>query len=225
MANTLPGARGRESPWKPRTAAIPSWPDQIGVFAVRFLDSAPARVAADVDYRGEGQLRATRPHLARGYRENASQQVRVPGTGERYRLWEARGVAGYVAVQAFLVEEDGNAQARVLHRVVLNRIHERYGLASVSERMLVGAAAAANVTGAGDLADAGREDLFGFGGVEVAGGSQDLLLAIPDAGDLGDLLFQRHAGEEILHALVHGGVGIFVERLVVGGACDRCATQ
>src|SRR6185436_7470540 len=69
---------------------------------------------------------------------------------------------------------------------------------------------------------------------ELAGGVGDLLLALPDAEGLRDLLFEGHAREEIAHALVHRARAIPVERRVLrerrqrgaegqygGGPCKR----
>ena len=193
-----------------------------GVLAVGFLETSPARITGYVNHRRQGQLGAPCAHLTRIDGENASQQLWVPGARQGNRLREARGIARDVAVQTFLVKQDGNAEARILHGEVLHRVYERNRLARVTEWGLVGIATAAQVARTGNLANAGGKYLPRLGLVEITRRSEDFPLAIPNGGDLRDLFLECHAREEILHAFLHRGVGVFVDRLVMARASARC---
>ncbi len=83
------------------------------------------------------------------------------------------------------------------------------------------------VAGPGNLADAVGEHAAGLGGIEVAVGVLDIALALPDAGDLRDLLLQGHAREEVIDPRRDRRLRILVDRLVGGAGRrdDACRRQ
>ena len=102
---------------------------QVRVFAIGFLDAAPARIARHVDHRRQRQVGAACTHLARRDREHLGHHGRVEARGQADRLREAGRLARRVAMQRFLVHQDRNAQASTLHRPFLHRVHVLGGLA------------------------------------------------------------------------------------------------
>jgi hypothetical protein len=50
-----------------------------------------------------------------------------------------------------------------------------------------------------------------LGGIELQLRVENLGLGIPDGGDLGDLLIQRHAGDQVVDSRLNGSVSIFVD--------------
>ena len=64
------------SPWKPRTAAMPSRETRYGILAVGFLDAAPARIAGHVHHRRQRLVRAADAGLVGGHREERFDQRR-----------------------------------------------------------------------------------------------------------------------------------------------------
>jgi hypothetical protein len=191
--------------------------DQVGVLAVGLFHAAPARLTGHVDDRGEGVVRAADTGLECRHGEELLDEVGVEGGAERNGLRKAGAVGSGVSVQAFLVEHDGDAEARVLEEELLDGVGQfRHGA-----RFL----AATGVGGTADLAEAAAvaKGLLRFGEIEVALFIDQLLgLLLPDAEHLHGLLFEGHAGEQVFDAARGGKFGILVsgQRGFARGTCE-----
>ena len=133
VANTRSLASGRLRSLKAAHRCDAQLADEVGVFAVGFLDAAPARVAPDVDDGSEHELHAARANLPPRHREYAFEQRRIPAARERNGLRKVRRAAGRVAVQSFLVKQHRDAEARAA-RVALHGVDQLDGLAHVPIR-------------------------------------------------------------------------------------------
>ncbi len=205
--------------------------DQIGVLAIGLLDPAPARIARDVDHRGEREVRAACAHLARGDREDLLLKLGIPRAGERDRLREAGRAGGDITVQRLLVHDQGDAEPGLLDRPFLRGVDVARGILGTAIDGSGGGTRGgalgdrAAVIRARDLAEAIGEVLARLLRVEFAFGRLDLLLLQPDRDHLLDLLLQRHPLEQIFDPRVDRLRGVLVERLVGAGALgvrDEC---
>ncbi len=194
------------------------------VLAIGLLDAAPARVAGHVDHRRQRQVRTAGAHLAGGDGEDLLGQLGVEGRGQGDGLREAGRVTGDIAVQGLVVHQQRDAQARLLHGPLLGGVGVARRLLGVAvDRAVVGAGRRVDHRGGlgalavgrtRDLAQAIGEVLAGLLRRELALGGLDPVLGEPDADQLGGLLFQRHAGEQVLDPGVDRLGGVLVERLV-----------
>ncbi len=141
--------------------------DQVGILAERLLDAAPARIASDIDDRGQRQTHAARAYLARGHRVDRAQQSRVPARGERDRLRKARGAARRVAVQTLLVEQDRNPEAGARQGVALQAVDEANRALHVAARQHARRGRAGRVRRPCELAQSQRIFLGELRGVEL----------------------------------------------------------
>ena len=199
----------------------------VGILAERLLDPSPARIAPQIDDRGQEKLHASCARLARDHGIDPRDERGVPGAGERDGLGEAGGVPRHEAVQAFAVKESRDAEASVIHRVVLHRVDEGDRLWNVTEDVLqrvIGFQGDA-VAGPGDLADAVGEHTARLRRIEVAVGILDRALALPDAGNLRDLLLQGHAGEEVVDPRGNRCLRVLVDRFTGGAGCKAGERQ
>ena len=95
---------------------------EVRVLAVRLLDAAPARVAADVEDRRERHGRPDRPHPAADRGRDRLDELRVERRGGADRLLEDGRVAGEQAVERLLVEERRDPEPRLLDEEALDRV-------------------------------------------------------------------------------------------------------
>jgi len=179
---------------------------EIGVLSVRFLDAPPARVARDVDHRGEHLVHAARARLRPGGREHPFHDLRVPGAGQRDRLREARGLVRFEAVQGFLVKQHRNPETGVLLHPALDGV-------SVL-RLRPGAVAFARSL---DASDADPKPFGRPRWIEPALSIGDGPLALPQAQHLAHLFFERHAGEQVVDPALDREGGIQVGRVLLPG--------
>ena len=96
---------------------------EVRVLAVRLLDAAPARVAADVEDRARAH--GGRRSAASAGGSSRRPRRRVAGSkrrGRADRLLEARGVPGHQAVQALLVDDGRDAEPGLLDEVALDGV-------------------------------------------------------------------------------------------------------
>ena len=199
---------------------------QERVFAPGFLDPAPAWIAHDVDHRAEHQRHAACADFARRHRLDAAHQVGVEGSGKRNRLRKHGRLGRHVAVERFLVQQHGDAEAGVFERPFLQRVDEidrLFGRAPArgsAARRAADAGNAALVAGARHVADPVREGRARLGGIE--GKSVDHVgLALPGSADLRDLLRQRHPCQKVCNARRDGRVRVPVERTRLRERCCR----
>ena len=117
------------------------------------------------------------------------------------------------------MHQDGDAEAGVFDRPMLGGVGVVRGLPrvpAVRPGSRTGGAAgldhAAPVRRSGDLANAIREIACRILRREAAVVRLDLVLMLPDGFKLRDLLFERHAAQQILNARVHGLARVLVQR-------------
>src|SRR5215472_19379861 len=115
-------------------------------------------------------------------------------------------------MQSLLVEQHRDAESGLLHGVVLYGIDQRHRLPRIAVGSDERIAAAVDVAGTGNLSNACREGLPCLGGIEIPSRGQNLFLAVPQAGDLRNLLLERHAREQVLDALIEWCGGVLIER-------------
>ena len=118
---------------------------EVRVLAVGLLDPAPARVAGDVEDRGERVAGAGQQHPPADRGGHRRDDVGVEARGGADRLLEARRRPGDEAVEALLVDDRRDPEPRLLDEVALDRVG---GLGHL-DRPQVGRAGQP-----GDLADA-----------------------------------------------------------------------
>ncbi len=83
--------------------------NEVRVLTVRFFDSAPARIACDVDDRREHVMHAARARLARCHREHLLDQRGIERRGQCDGLREARPARGDETVKGLFVQEGRDA--------------------------------------------------------------------------------------------------------------------
>src|SRR5215472_18373862 len=98
--------------------------NEIWVFTVGLFRPAPARLAPQIQYRRETLLRATGPNFSGSRTEDVMNQVRVPGGSKPDRRRERSALQGCVAVQAFFMEDDRDAEPRFLLDPALHGVGE-----------------------------------------------------------------------------------------------------
>ena len=180
---------------------------EVGVFTEGFLDAAPAGIAGDVDDGRQDDVAAAAGRLAGGGGVQLPRQFAVEAGGDADGLPPGRGVERGQAVQALLVEDGGDAEAGFLDEPALDVVAE-FDLVDDGS---AGVRWSAQLAGARDVADAvGDED---GGGIGVPAGLPGVhpFFILPDGGDLGDFLLQRHAADEVFDAVVDRSGGVAVE--------------
>jgi hypothetical protein len=115
--------------------------------------------------------------------------VRVPRGRQPDRLREAHRVARDEPVQALLVDDGRDAQARALHEEALDLVGQR-GDDGHREARRPGHAR--------DLADARAQALLRLAVLEAIAVEH---LEDPDGAELGELLLERHAAQEVVDAI------------------------
>ena len=158
---------------------------QIGVFAVTFGHAAPAGVARHIDHRREGPMHARKPRLARRDAARLPDQRLVPRTSLSQRNRENRAVA----VDHVETAQDRNPEPRLLDGLALNPVVIRRTGAAVEQRT--------------DHRTHGLRLAFDVVDVHV--------LSIGPLRDLHHLLFERHASQQVLHAVFHLRRGVLVD--------------
>ena len=123
-----------------------------------------------------------------------------------------------VAVQPFLVKQDGNAEPRVRQGIALQRIHQPNRAADIAPGHHARRGRPGGIRGPRKLTDAVRILLRHFRRIELQFGVEHLRLGIPDAEHLSDLFLQRHARQQILDARLDRRCGILVDRLAAPAA-------
>ncbi len=172
--------------------------DEIRIFAQRLLDTAPARVARDVEHGRQCVVRADRPHLRLDDRRHLLHDLRVPRAGDADRLREARRAQRHVAAAALFVHHRRDAQARIVDQPLLD---------GVRQPRAIRRAQVARPADARDLADAMRHQTSGFW---LGEGKAVQQLEHPGAAKLADFFRDAHLGEQVADALVGRPGRIFV---------------
>src|SRR5262249_37538055 len=151
------------------------------------LDPAPARIPRDVYNWRQRLMRSARARFFGRHRIKRFDKVRIEGCGKANRLRKTGCANGGLAVQAFLMENYGNAQARVLDEKLLDCVGEL----GVFTRIF----ALSGIAGAAYLPDAMAlfETGFRLLQVEIAITVQESFgLLLPDARHLRGFFVQRH---------------------------------
>ena len=175
---------------------------EVRVLAIGLLDAAPARVAGGVEDRGERQPAADGEHAPADRGRDGLDELGVEGCRRADRLLERGRPAGEQAVERLLVEDRWDPESGLLDEVALDRVA---GLGRAGGIEVGGARHAA------DLAHPGREPLADPRLVELALALEQL--ERPDRPELGDLLGQRHPGEEVGDPLLDRQAGVAVAGL------------
>jgi hypothetical protein len=123
-------------------------------------------------------------------------ELGLPGGGEADGLWKLGGIARTQAGTALLVHDGGDAETRCLHQETLDGVHEGGALARPQP---------ARTTDARDVPRAVAQQLarlrFGEGlGLDEPGR--------PHAAELRQLLVERHARQEVVHARIEATRGV-----------------
>ena len=184
--------------------------DQVGVLAESFLDAAPARIARDIDHGGERLTHAAGADLARRHDVDRAHQRGVPAGGQGDGLRKAGGADRRIAVQSFLVKQNGNAEPRAGHGVVLQGVHEANRPGNIPPAHHPGRGGAGGIRRPRKRADAvGILDRH-FGRIELQPGVEHVGLVLPDAEHLRDFLLQRHARQQVFDARFNRLFGVLV---------------
>ena len=158
---------------------------ELRVFAVRLLEPAPARIAAQIEHGREPVVGPDRPHLE----PDGIGQLGVELGSERGchadRLREHGCFARHQAGADLLVHDGGDTEAGVVAQMALEL---------VSEPCRLGGGEAARAAHARHVADPVGEHGRRARRVEPAGGRQ---LEDPRAAELGDLLVDRHPRQQV----------------------------
>jgi hypothetical protein len=165
----------------------------------------PQRGSRATSKIGDSALRAGRAHLASDAAGDRLHERGVPGRGHADRLRIADRAAREEPVQALLVDDRGDPEARLLDQEALDLVGQRGDRGQLE----VGRA-----RHTGDLPDPGAEAARGLGRVD-ARSVEDL--EHPQRAELRELLVGRHAVEEVLDAVIDRQRRIQVARL--GDAC------
>src|SRR5689334_15810124 len=96
--------------------------DEIRIFAVGFFGAAPTRVTPEIEVWTEHLLTTARACFQSGGSEHVVDQLEVPTRGERDRLRKTGAALGHVTVQDLVVEDSGNAEARVFDEPLLHGV-------------------------------------------------------------------------------------------------------
>jgi hypothetical protein len=174
--------------------------DQVRVLADALVHAAPARVANDVEDRGEALVDAELPHGVADRARSLLDQVGVERRTPRERRRERGGLPRGEAGEALLVDEGGDAKTRLTLEAALLGPQPGGALGRLHR---------AGAIDARVVADAVLGDLGEIAGVQLAGGHLGLhrrdrtVLVKPVAHELGQLLLERHLSVERSHALGH----------------------
>ena len=173
--------------------------DEVGVLAVGLIGAAPAGVAADVDDRAHGRVDAHGAALLPDDGGHLPGQFWLPG-GAHVDLGREQGAAGGgVAAEVLGLEGDGNAQAGLFHKVALDFIGDLGDLLRVHDAHhgILGEAAV-------PVGEFPAQSLQAHLAVHDEGGGQV-------AAELGGFFLQRHAGQQVFHALRYRAGRVFVQ--------------
>lgn len=158
---------------------------QVGVLAVTFGHAAPAGVARHIDHRREGPVHARQPRLTRRDAARLPDQRLVPRAGLPQRNGEDRAIA----VDHVEAAQDRNPEPRLLDGLALNPVVIRRTGTAVEQR-----------------ADHRAH------GLRLALDVVDVhVLSIGPLSDLHHLLFERHASQQVLHAVFDSRRGVLVD--------------
>ena len=173
--------------------------DQVGVLAVGLVGAAPAGVPGNVDDRAHGGVDAHGPALLPDDGGHLPGQFGLPG-GAHVDLGGEQGApGGGVAAEVLGLQCHRDAQAGLFHKVALDFVGDPGDLHRVHDAHhgILGEAAVA----VGEFFPQGvQADLS----VHNKRGRQV-------AAELGGLLLQRHAGQQVLHALRYRAGRVFVQ--------------
>ena len=174
--------------------------DEVRVFAICFLNTAPTRVNGNVNNRGEDVVCAAHANFAGRDGINIFHEFSVKGCGECNGLREGGCVAALEAMQAFFVEHCRNAEACLFDMPFLNSVIELNGLArragghAARHRRVIGVAIIAlifhakGVLGTGPTANAVREVLFHLFRIKRAVFFENFGFVEPDTANLSEFL-------------------------------------
>ena len=96
--------------------------DQVGILAVCFFCAAPTRVARQIEHRRKAMLRAPGAYFGRGRGKNTLYERGVPGGGQGNGLGIRSAAGRDMSMQALIVKENGDSQARVFLHPLLHCI-------------------------------------------------------------------------------------------------------
>ena len=159
-------------------------------------------------------MRAAHARLMCRHGEKLLDQCRIERGAQADGLGEVRGVAGGLAVQAFLVKDYRDAKTRVFEEELLDSVGQ-FGHTAGSLALPRFARRCPGIAGPPDLAEAmaGLESRPGLAGIEIALRVHKLLcLLLPDAHHLRRLFLERHARKEVSNTKGDRNVRLLVKR-------------
>ncbi len=174
-----------------------------GILAEGFLDAAPARLARDVDDGRQRLMRAAGARLGSGRRIDALDEIDVEGRGEADRLRIAGALARGKPVQALLVKNHRDAEARRLDEEPLDVVGQLRHAARGEPIARV--ARPRHVTGRMAV---GKRGACLCRVEPPRPVDQRVGPLSPEAHHLPDFFFEGHPRQQILDALVHRQVRI-----------------
>ena len=156
---------------------------EVGIFAVGLFYSSPAHVVRDVDDWREDLANASGTSLAGDGLAGAGHEIAIPSRRERYGGGKHRRAIALKPVDGLVERDDRNAKPRFLDEVALDGI---------------------------DALGRWIRDLKAEDALRVVG--RRIVEIARDHEELPELLFERHARQEIAHALVDLQQRILVRR-------------
>ncbi|OIQ88185.1 hypothetical protein GALL_299180 [mine drainage metagenome] len=174
-------------------------PDQVRVLPDALVDPPPARVADDVEDRGEALMDAELAHRRADQRSHLRHELRVEAAAPRQRGRERGGLPRRETGQALLVDQGRDAQPGLGAEPALLAPQPGRTLDGVDRPGAVHAREVPDPVRGGVLQGNRRRHLALHG--------RDHLTALvdPEPDELGELLVERHERVQGAHALGHLG--------------------
>lgn len=97
---------------------------EIGILAIGFFGAAPAGIAGEIENGRQALLRAAGAHFLSNGGEDVVNENWIPSGGEADGLRVRSAAGSGIAVEAFFMEEDGNAEAGIFGEPLLQGVGE-----------------------------------------------------------------------------------------------------
>jgi hypothetical protein len=171
--------------------------DEIRIFPVCLFRPAPTRVARQVEHRSQALLRSAGANLGSSRGEDIVYQAGIPSRSQCNGLWIRSSLGRGVAMEALLMEQNRDSEARVFLHPLLERIREFRHLSRTT--MLAGARHLTQALFQQKGGTVGKESSFLV--------YKHLTLVLPGVGvlpctqQLSHFFFQGHARKQVANPL------------------------